>query len=166
MRQRVHILDAVTCRDVAVDGSLRTAQSSDLELAAEWAASFFRETGVDGNAQDLTSRLVRDRSLYLWQDGKPRSMAAAIGATQHGVRIGYVYTPPSCRGCGYATAAVTALSRLLLERGREFCCLYTDLANPTSNAIYQRIGYRRVCDVVDANITRCTTTVPDWKADR
>jgi predicted GNAT family acetyltransferase len=60
--------------------------------------------------------------------------------------VNAVYTPPELRGQGYATATVAALSHLLLDRGYRFCCLYTDLANPTSNAIYQRIGYRPVTD--------------------
>jgi hypothetical protein len=38
------------------------------------------------------------------------------------------------------------LSRQLLGEGNRFCCLYTDLDNPTSNAIYARIGYRPVSD--------------------
>ena len=36
---------------------------------------------------------------------------------------------------------------MLLDGGRRFCFLFTDLANPTSNSIYQRIGYRPVTDV-------------------
>ncbi len=73
-------------------------------------------------------------------------MAAWAGRTPNGLRINYVYTPPELRGRGYATACVAALSRALLEAGNRYCCLYTDLANPTSNAIYRRIGYRPVCD--------------------
>jgi len=34
----------------------------------------------------------------------------------------------------------------LLDEGRRFCALFTDLANPTSNRIYHKIGYRPVCD--------------------
>ncbi|HET7368346.1 MAG TPA: GNAT family N-acetyltransferase [Gaiella sp.] len=60
--------------------------------------------------------------------------------------IGPVYTPPEHRNHGYGTAVTAALSRLLLERGHRFCFLFTDLANPTSNAIYARIGYEPVCD--------------------
>jgi hypothetical protein len=151
MRQRVHKLDEVCNQAIAIDGLLREAQVSDLSLVDEWLAGFAQDTGV-GVGRDLSTRLIRERSLYLWEEGEPRSMAAAVGETQHGVRVGYVYTPPSFRGLGYATAGVTALSKSLLERGRKFCCLYTDLANPTSNAIYQRIGYRAVCDVVDVKI--------------
>ena len=54
--------------------------------------------------------------------------------------------PPAQRKRGYASACVATLSHLLLNRGYEFCMLYTDLTNPTSNAIYQAIGYEPVID--------------------
>jgi predicted GNAT family acetyltransferase len=57
-----------------------------------------------------------------------------------------VYTPPEHRGHGYGSAVTAAASQIALDRGKRFCFLYTDLANPTSNAIYTRIGYRPVCD--------------------
>jgi predicted GNAT family acetyltransferase len=57
-----------------------------------------------------------------------------------------VYTPPELRGRGYASALTAALTEQLLQR-RRFCYLYTDLANPTSNSIYRRIGYRPVTDI-------------------
>ena len=63
-----------------------------------------------------------------------------------GARIGPVYTPPEHRGNGYATNLVAAQTAWLLDRGAGPCFLYTDLANPTSNAIYGRIGYERICD--------------------
>ena len=62
----------------------------------------------------------------------------------NGIAIGGVYTPPESRGHGYASACVAALSQRQLDAGRAFCALYTDLANPTSNSIYQKIGYRPV----------------------
>ena len=68
------------------------------------------------------------------------------GPTPNGIRIGPVYTPPELRGRGYASALTAQVSQLQLDRGKRFCFLYTDLANPTSNAIYRRIGYERVCD--------------------
>ena len=74
-------------------------------------------------------------------------MAGCTGWTPRGVRINAVYTPPQSRRRGYASACVAALSQLLLGAGRQFCFLFTDLANPTSNRIYQQIGYRAVCDV-------------------
>ena len=76
-------------------------------------------------------------------------MAAYTGPTPSGIRVNGVYTPPGGRGRGYASAAVAALSQWLLERGRRFCFLYTDLANPTSNKIYAEVGYRCVADWED-----------------
>ena len=76
----------------------------------------------------------------------PVSLAGHAGETPNGARVGPVYTPPELRGRGYASALTAALTEQLLER-RRFCFLFTDLANPTSNSIYQRIGYRPVTDV-------------------
>jgi predicted GNAT family acetyltransferase len=59
-----------------------------------------------------------------------------------------VYTPPELRCKGYATSCVAELSRNILQSGKKFCMLYTDLANPTSNSIYMKIGYWPVCDSV------------------
>ena len=73
-------------------------------------------------------------------------MAGQGPHSSHGITVNLVYTPPELRGRGYASACVAALSQQLLDAGWEFCTLYTDLANPTSNSIYQRIGYRPVCD--------------------
>jgi hypothetical protein len=83
----------------------------------------------------------------IWDDGQAVSMAGFGGRTPNGIRIGPVYTPPELRGRGYASALTAALTQRLLDEGRQFCFLFTDLANPTSNSIYQRIGYRPVSDV-------------------
>jgi len=87
-----------------------------------------------------------DRALFLWHDGQPVSMAGYNGPTPNGMRISYVYTPSELRGRGYASAATAAVSQTLLDAGRRFCFLYTDRRNPTSNRIYQRIGYQPVLD--------------------
>jgi len=76
------------------------------------------------------------------------SMASFGGVTPNGVRIGPVYTPPELRGRGYASALVAGTSQQLLDGGKRFCFLFTDLANPTSNGVYQRLGYRPVEDRV------------------
>ena len=74
------------------------------------------------------------------------SLAGWGGPTPNGIRVGPVYTPSARRGHGYATALTAELSLRLLAGGRRFCFLYTDLANPTSNVIYERIGYRRIAE--------------------
>jgi len=152
MRQRIHLLERVIFPDTAAPGSLRPAVGSDVPRIGEWMEAFARDTGTF--ADDSRSRgaeLVRSGWMYLWEDGEPRSMVAVNAETPNGARVGYVYTPPSLRGRGYATSAVATLSDRLLRAGRRFCCLYTDLSNPVSNAIYGRIGYEPVCDVVDVN---------------
>ncbi len=74
-------------------------------------------------------------------------MAAVVEISERGVRISLVYTPPDRRRQGYASASVAGLSQAMLESGKRYCCLFTDLANPTSNHIYAVIGYRPVVDM-------------------
>ena len=91
---------------------------------------------------------MRQRGVFLWEDdGAPVSMAGYSGPTPNGIRVVAVYTPPHLRGRGYATTCVAALSQRLLEGGRKLVFLFTDLANPTSNHIYQEIGYEPACDI-------------------
>jgi RimJ/RimL family protein N-acetyltransferase len=152
MRQRIYRLDRVTPPSALVHGALRRAESADATLAAEWGAAFARDTGIeDLDPLAYSERSIRAGSLYLWDDREPRSMAATVGTTPNGIRVGYVYTPPAFRSRGYATATVASLSQLLLDGGQRFCFLYTDLENPISNAIYERIGYQPATDVVDVN---------------
>ena len=154
-KQRLHRLDRVGPPE-GVRGALRLATPADLGLAEAWAEAFAGEAGMEFRTAAATRRTwVVEERLHLWEDeGAPVCMAVWTGATRRGVRVGYVYTPPERRGRGYATALVAALSRKLLEAGFSFCVLYTDLANPVSNAIYARIGYRPVCDVEDVRIER------------
>ena len=72
-----------------------------------------------------------------WDGGAPVSMAGYSGPTPHSLRISAVYTPPEQRRRGYASAVTAAISQEVLDRGCQFCTLYTDLGNPTSNHIYQ-----------------------------
>lgn len=149
-RQRIYQLDAVLPPVSPPPGALRRAQPADQDLAAAWLAAFEAEAGVhSGDAQALAAKLIGRQALYFWEDGEPMTMAGWTGRTPNGARVGYVYTPPAARRRGYATACVAALSQHLLEGGLAFCFLYTDLANPTSNSIYQQIGYRPLCDVLD-----------------
>ncbi len=80
-------------------------------------------------------------------------MTGASAAPPTGARIGPVYTPPSRRGHGFATALVAHASAHALAHGVDRCWLHTDLANPTSNAIYQRIGYEWVCEATELRFT-------------
>jgi predicted GNAT family acetyltransferase len=96
---------------------------------------------------------VRERLGYggisLWQaGGRPVAMGAVTRQVAGMVRIGPVYTPPEFRGAGYASAVTAGLSLRAREAGAAEVLLYTDLDNPVSNSIYQRVGYRAVEDRV------------------
>ena len=156
MRQRLHMLTSV--REVpAPPGVLRTAGPPDVQLVGDWMTAFAHEalgeTLSADDARATAERRVAAGEVYLWVDEVPRSMAARARPTARGIAVNAVYTPPECRGRGYATACVARLSVQLLDEGREFCVLYTDLANPTSNAIYARIGYRGVRDFALYDLT-------------
>lgn len=150
LRQRIFELDRVAPLDEPVSGRLRPADQGDLDRVRAWAEAFREETHVELPDPDAVAReRVTAGAVFLWEDREPVSMAARVGETPHGARIGFVYTPPGLRGRGYASACVAELSRRTLTGGKRLCFLYTDLANPTSNRIYRRIGYRPVADVVD-----------------
>lgn len=129
-------------------GRLQKAQPAETDLLTQWLGEFHREIGLSEQVDegDMVGNYIREGRLFVWEDGGFRSMGAYAGETAHGVRITMVYTPSQYRGKGYATSLVAALSRKLLDSGKKFCCLYADLLNPTSNSIYQKIGYRPVYD--------------------
>jgi predicted GNAT family acetyltransferase len=62
------------------------------------------------------------------------------------VRVMAVYTPREYRARGYAGAATAAVTRSALDAGVTDVVLFTDLSNPTSNALYQRLGYTPIED--------------------
>lgn len=148
MRQRLHSLSAVDPVPMP-PGALREAGADDLERVAAWIAAFERDAmghADDAAARAQAQRRIGAREMVLWDDGRPRAMAARARRTRHTETINHVYTPPEERGRGFGTALTAALSRRLLEDGSRECVLFTDLANPTSNAIYARIGYRPIGD--------------------
>ncbi len=158
MRQGVYALEQVEPLS-AVPGSARVAEEGDLELVLRWWLAFGDEVLHEGGpGRERAEENVRHKlasptgGFLLWEEGGDTvSLAGWGGPTPNGIRVGPVYTPPELRGRGYATALTAELSQRLLDGrlvdgGRRFCFLYTDLANPTSNAIYERIGYRRVAE--------------------
>jgi predicted GNAT family acetyltransferase len=136
-----------------VDGRMRGGTGQDHDLLLRWIDAFAQEAMPEGapggDGPGLLERRAADPDggWVLWDDHEPVSLAGYGNATPNGIRIGPVYTPPELRGRGYASALVAAVTRQLLSTGRDFCFLFTDLANPTSNSIYQQVGYRPVADV-------------------
>jgi predicted GNAT family acetyltransferase len=120
-------------------------------LLTHWFAAFAHE--VHDEVADDHGAAVRDKlgygGLLIWQaGGRPVAMAAVTRQVAGMARIGPVYTPPEFRGHGYASVVTAELSRRALDAGAVEVLLYTDLDNPVSNSIYQRIGYRGVEDRV------------------
>lgn len=130
-------------------GVRRLAGPDDAAELATWhlalSESIGARTGIEQARVSVDERIATS-ALHVWDDGRLVSSAAAVGATSHGIRINLVYTPPPLRGRGYASSLVAELTQALLDQGREFVFLHTDLANPTSNALYLRLGYERVGD--------------------
>jgi predicted GNAT family acetyltransferase len=89
----------------------------------------------------MAERVKDDIAFWKNRDGEIVSMAGSSRGTPNGATIAYVYTPTELRRRGYASRVVGHLSRHFLDAGKSFCCLYTDLANPTSNSIYAQLGY-------------------------
>ncbi len=153
MKQRIYRLDEVIPVP-GVPGELGRFTLADRPLADQWLGGFSREIlpdVTDARIRESVDRYMNGdpaiRGLVKWLvEGEAVSMAGYAGPTPNGIRIGAVYTPPELRRKGYASAVVAALSQYLLDQGKKFCFLYTDLSNPTSNHIYQEIGYQPICD--------------------
>jgi predicted GNAT family acetyltransferase len=141
---------------VGVSGAARPATTDDLALLLAWTVDFLvgadpRHAGPDPEAEaraELERRIHHPNMVWLWADGgRPVSMAWLNHRVAGLIRVSGVYTPPDLRGRGYASGCVAAISQWALDQGAERCMLFTDLRNPTSNKIYQALGYRPVTDV-------------------
>lgn len=130
------------------EGQARRAATADRELLLTWCAEFAHEVGEPpGHAAAWVDERLAHGVFTLWEEaGRPVSMAGTTRPVAGVVRVGPVYTPPAYRRRGYASAVTAVASRAALDAGANAVVLYTDLANLTSNAIYQRLGYQPVSD--------------------
>jgi len=146
LQERIFRLDRVIPPRPA-PGRCREAEERDRAVLTAWCAAFTAEAtpgAPSGDPAEAADRFLRrvGRVAYLWEDaGEVVALGGAGGETPRGIRIGPVYTPPDRRGRGYASNLVAEVSQRHLDAGRSFCFLFTNLANPTSNHIYQSIGY-------------------------
>jgi uncharacterized protein len=152
--ERIFRLTRVVPPSRPAEGSWRFLEAGDRDLIARWVVAFSAEATPEAppiaDPDAVADRWIAQlgRIGYVWEDrGEVVSFVGASGETPHGIRIGPVYTPPEHRGRGHASSLTAAASQDQLDRGRQFVFLFTDLANPTSNKIYQAIGYEPVCDV-------------------
>ena len=140
--------------DVPVIGKIRLAEEGDMAFLPYWIEGFncdcFDMTpSVKPDPNPYRYHINKKKLYILEHEGTPVSMAQMNREMQTVCGVGQVYTPPYFRGKGYASSCVAAVSTLILERGFTKCVLYTDLANPTSNSIYQKIGYKPICDSLE-----------------
>jgi len=152
MNQRIYELTAVN-PDIQRVGHIRLLNENDMHFFPYWAEAFISagsygktEMSIPQAADPYLYRIASKKIYILEDNGRPVSMAGYTREMQTAVGVAFVYTPPYERGKGYATSIVAQISELALDKGFTKCVLYTDLANPTSNSIYQKIGYKPVCD--------------------
>ncbi|MFW9971001.1 MAG: GNAT family N-acetyltransferase [Candidatus Odinarchaeota archaeon] len=133
----------------------RVASKQYESIVLDWARQMLTEALIEITEEELVRKTNEFKDEFesnnsqiflLFDKNKPVSMARKSTKIPNGNGINLVYTPPSLRRKGYATECVAKLSKLILEEGNKFCFLFTDLSNPTSNSLYQKIGYRPVID--------------------
>jgi predicted GNAT family acetyltransferase len=141
----LYIMESVNCTDLPA-GNFRKAAEIDMHYLPYWLADFIPACHL--GAYDLNigtsnaKRFIGEGNAYVLEDGIPVTTAAYVRQTSCCGFIGYVYTPPQYRGRGYCTACVSHLSQSILDSGKKYCALYADRANPYSNKVYQKLGYK------------------------
>lgn len=144
---RLFRLGTLSAPDAA--GTPRLATEDDIIVCLDWARAFDAEIGEPTRFDETAVRRRIDAQLWwLWEHaGVPTSLVARQTAVLGWARIGPVYTPPPLRGNGFASALTAAVAGRIRAEGAD-ACLFTDLGNPTSNKIYQEIGFESVRDFV------------------
>jgi len=144
----LHELGTLRPPDPAPPGRGRPLEEEHSELAVAWYEAFRDETEAPGggDAAAMVRERLADRRLWMWEDetGEAVALAGRTAASVGVARVAPVYTPPEHRRRGYGAAVTAACTADALDRGDESVVLFTDMTNPTANAIYRRIGYRPV----------------------
>lgn len=134
------------------DEVFREVNSDELTLIEQWIYQFCQDVNLPTTkeeAKQTAHTLITNHRLFgLEVDGKLVSVAAKTRPTKNNITVNFVYTPKEERKKGYASNCVAALSQRMLDEGYKTTTLYTDLANPTSNKIYQEIGYEQIAESV------------------
>lgn len=152
MDQGLYRLDEVEETLEMSPGSWKYATDADAPLIEKWFALFEEDTNLDRTSPDIirekVSAFLEAREVFLWEDeGKVVSMMKKSRPTTNSVTVSLVFTPKEERKKGYARTMVAQGSKELLKE-YEFCVLYTDMMNPTSNKIYKEIGYKHIADSI------------------
>jgi predicted GNAT family acetyltransferase len=132
---------------------LRLARPADTALAQTWGAASSIDSGIAALDGNLCAQLLRAKLLYFWADDQPRCMVGLLRETRDSAAVGIVYTPAAFRGQGHATAALTALCRLLDERGIANRYLWIGPDSDAAQALARKLGGRLVHDSLDVDCT-------------
>jgi GNAT superfamily N-acetyltransferase len=154
-RERLYRLGTLTPPDPPRPGRAVLADRRHRELLITWCGGFHAEAGEPGtDAAAVVDDRLSHGGLHVWEaeDGSPAAMAGTTRPVAGMVRVNLVYTPPERRRQGLGAAITAAATRAALDSGVEAVLLFTDLANPTTNHIYQQIGYRPVADRVSLRL--------------
>jgi GNAT superfamily N-acetyltransferase len=143
--QRLYALGSLDA-PTGVPGQLRSATDDDAELILTWVQGFEGDTGSSVATVETVRRRIGAGRIWIWEDRASVAMATYTPALAGVSRVGLVYTAPEHRRHGYGAACTAAVTRRALDAGAERCVLYTQLANPQSNAIYRRLGYQPVSE--------------------
>ncbi|MCU4767622.1 GNAT family N-acetyltransferase [Bacillus toyonensis] len=151
MKQGVYALQQIK-KKWNEDGIFREITNDELPLIEKWIYQFCEDVKLPTTkeeAEQTAHTLITNNRLFgLEVDGKLVSVAAKTRPTTNNITVNFVYTPKEARKKGYASNCVAALSQRMLDEGYKTTTLYTDLANPTSNKIYQEIGYEQIAESV------------------
>jgi predicted GNAT family acetyltransferase len=139
------------------DGTFRKAEIKDREIIKEYSVNFSNYTNepiTDNEKLDKNvTEDIMNNNYYVYEyNNEIASMARKQRPTKNGMAIGPVYTFDKYRNRGYGTAVVSELSKIILNSGKTFCTLFTDLSNPTSNSIYKKIGYKLAGENISYNL--------------
>ena len=149
MRQRAYELRKVEAIDYT-GGIMSVAEEKDVGKAADLLNAMMDEIGLLPGRKIIAETALINiglRQTFFWEDGgEIVSITIANRPQIKAICISGVYTPPTFRRRGYARALVAEVSKEMFSRGFTKTNLFTDLANPTSNKIYQEVGYKPVCD--------------------
>ncbi|MEO3978233.1 GNAT family N-acetyltransferase [Streptomyces sp. CAU 1734] len=147
---RLRRLSTLTPPTPSPPGRPRVAGDQDRDQVIRWCQGFADDVGeaVSMDAASWPGTRFADKRYTFWEtpDGTPVSMAGANPMIDGMVQVDPVYTPSPLRGRGYAAAVTAAVTTAALRAGATDTVLFTDAANPTSNALYERIGYRVLTD--------------------
>jgi len=150
---RVYVLDQLS-QELCTKGQIRLADKRDLAFLPYWWSGFFGDVDVP-ESLEAYERLVHAKNLYILEDeGVPVSMGRIDQQLEQVCGLGLIYTPPYFRNKGYATRITADLSKICLDRGYQ-PALVTDLANPISNSIYQKLGYKPSYDTLEIVFAGC-----------